>query len=130
MRVCIHAGASYRVEDNHRGEPPRLATCQAKKHVTDFQAGTSFGVSTIYLALAVSANTASGGTGRVIATENEPSKANIARQNWKEAGEEVERVIELREGDLRETLQVDLPTVDMLLLDSESKGRFGRRRWR
>lgn len=107
-----------------------MAICQARRHVTHIQAGTSFGVSTIYLALAVSANTASGGTGRVIATENEPSKANIARQNWKEAGEEVERVIELREGDLRETLQVDLPTVDMLLLDSESKGRFGRRRWR
>ena len=107
-----------------------MAICQARRHVTHIQAGTSFGVSTICLALAVSANTASGGTGRVIATENEPSKANIARQNWKEAGDEVERVIELREGDLRETLQADLPTVDMLLLDSESKGRFGRRRWR
>jgi predicted O-methyltransferase YrrM len=76
-------------------------------------------VSTIYLALAVSANTASGGAARVIATENEPSKATIARQNWQEAGEEVASVIELREGDLRETLKLDLPAVDMLLLDSE-----------
>jgi predicted O-methyltransferase YrrM len=77
-------------------------------------------VSTIYLALAVTANTTSGGIGRVIATENEPTKASAARKNWKEAGEEVESVIELREGDLRETLNVDLPTVDMLLLDSEA----------
>lgn len=60
------------------------------------QAGTSFGVSTIYLALAVAHNAAlTGKPGQVIAAENEPSKASQARANWKEAGDEVLQVIDL-----------------------------------
>lgn len=95
------------------------------------EAGTSFGVSTIYLALAVGQNVtdvnrdiAPGDrqvTGKVIATEKEPSKAARAREHWKEAGDEVEPWIELREGDLLETLKVQagMPeTIDLLLLDS------------
>ncbi|XAO24348.1 hypothetical protein I312_103146 [Cryptococcus bacillisporus CA1280] len=84
------------------------------------EAGTSFGVSTIYLALAVAHNAAlTGKPGQVIATENEPSKASQARANWKEAGDEVLQVIDLREGDLLETLKVNLPKegIDLLLLD-------------
>ncbi|KAK7530708.1 O-methyltransferase [Phyllosticta citribraziliensis] len=92
------------------------------------EAGTSFGVSTIWLALAVGQNVqaavAAGAQGeaalgKVIATENEPTKALRATENWKSAGrEEVERWIELREGDLRETLKSDLPEqVDFVLLD-------------
>ncbi|KAF6807061.1 hypothetical protein CSOJ01_08406 [Colletotrichum sojae] len=82
------------------------------------EAGTSFGVSTIWLALAVGQNaTAQGASGKVIATENEPTKAKRAREHWKKAGEDVEKWIELREGDLRETLKTDLPEVDFLLLD-------------
>ncbi|RXK37426.1 O-methyltransferase [Tremella mesenterica] len=83
------------------------------------EAGTSFGVSTIYLALAVSQNiTISGEKGLVTGTENEPSKAAQARLHWAEVGQGLEEIIELREGDLRETLNVDLPeTVDLLLLD-------------
>lgn len=84
------------------------------------EAGTSFGVSTIYLALAVAHNAAlTGKPGQVIATENEPSKALQARKNWKEAGDEVLQVIDLREGDLLETLKVDIPKegIDLLLLD-------------
>ncbi|KAI1206516.1 S-adenosyl-L-methionine-dependent methyltransferase [Annulohypoxylon truncatum] len=78
------------------------------------EAGTSFGLSTIYLSLAVGQN----GGGKVIATENEPTKALKARENWKAAGNEIEKWIELREGDLRETLKTDLPDqVDFLLLD-------------
>lgn len=84
------------------------------------EAGTSFGVSTIWLALAVGQNaTAQNAPGKVIATENEPTKAERAREHWKKAGEDVEKWIELREGDLRETLKTDLPQVDFLLLDSE-----------
>ncbi|EIW65483.1 hypothetical protein TREMEDRAFT_36250 [Tremella mesenterica DSM 1558] len=87
--------------------------------VSRYFAGTSFGVSTIYLALAVSQNIAkSGEYGVVIGTENEPSKAAQARLHWAEVGEGLEEIIELREGDLRETLKVDLPeTVDLLSLD-------------
>ncbi|PKS08378.1 hypothetical protein jhhlp_005322 [Lomentospora prolificans] len=83
------------------------------------EAGTSFGVSTIYLALAVGQNaSAQNSTGKVIATENEAHKAARARENWKKAGSEVEPWIELREGDLRETLKTDLPEqVDFVLLD-------------
>ncbi|KAF5247629.1 hypothetical protein FAUST_685 [Fusarium austroamericanum] len=81
------------------------------------EAGTSFGVSTIYLALAVAQNSGSQ-PGKVIATENEPTKAVRARENWGRAGDNIEKFIELREGDLRETLKTDLPEqVDFLLLD-------------
>lgn len=88
------------------------------------EAGTSFGLSTIYLALAVSQNAAAqgltGANGKVIATENEPSKAEQARKYWKAAGDDLDKWIELREGDLRETLKSDLPEqIDFLLLDSK-----------
>lgn len=84
------------------------------------EAGTSFGVSTIYLALAVSNNSRAGGEpGVVIATENEKTKADKAREHWKEAGDEVTRYIELREGNILETLKDGLPEIDLLLLDSE-----------
>lgn len=95
------------------------------------EAGTSFGVSTIYLALAVGQNVTDANrdlapgarpcTGKVIATEQEPTKAVRAREHWKEAGDEVEPWVELREGDLLETLKVEegMPeTIDLLLLDS------------
>lgn len=91
---------------------------------TIVEAGTSFGVSTIYLALAAAQNAARGAetststTGRVIATEKEPSKAAEAQKNWQQAGEEIQGVIDLRIGDLRETLGKELGTVDFLLLDS------------
>lgn len=87
------------------------------------EAGTSFGVSTIYLALAVGQNaTVQGADGLVIATENESIKAQRARAHWHQAGAEVEKWIDLRVGDLRETLQTNLPEqIDFLLLDSKLK---------
>ncbi|KAL6251280.1 hypothetical protein RBB50_001488 [Rhinocladiella similis] len=83
------------------------------------EAGTSFGVSTIYLALAVAQTTAATGKpGTVIATEKETSKAQVARRYWAQCGAEVEKQIDLRVGDLRETLKLDLPpAIDLLLLD-------------
>lgn len=84
------------------------------------EAGTSFGVSTIYLALAVGQNAPD--HGKVIATEKESSKAARAREHWKEAGEMVEKHVDLRVGDLLQTLKEGLPAegVDALLLDSKS----------
>jgi predicted O-methyltransferase YrrM len=84
------------------------------------EVGTSFGVSTIYLALALGSNLlGNGGSGTVIATEKEKSKAEKARQFWKEAGDDlVTRHIGLREGDLLETLKEDVPTLDLVLIDS------------
>src|SRR6516162_43314 len=65
--------------------------------------GTSFGVSTLYLAAAVRDNVrAAGGTGVVIGTEHEPAKANAARAHFEQAG--LGGFIDLREGDLRDTL--------------------------
>lgn len=109
---------------------------------TVVEAGTSFGVSTIYLALAVGRNVAAAKaakaargvaegevTGVVVGTEKEESKAAIARQYWREAGDEVERWIDLKVGDLNDTLAGDLGLeegrkVDFLLLDSESSVYF------
>ncbi|KAH6627463.1 hypothetical protein F5144DRAFT_513939 [Chaetomium tenue] len=73
------------------------------------EAGTSFGARGEGLPV----------RGRVVATEKEPTKAARAREHWAEAGEEVEGLIELREGDLLETLKGDgMPEeVDFLLLD-------------
>lgn len=84
------------------------------------EAGTSFGVSTIYLALAVAKTTAATGkSGTVIATEKEKSKADIARGYWRQCGDLVEKQIDLREGDLLETLKEGLPEIVLLLLDSK-----------
>src|ERR1700721_112358 len=59
--------------------------------------GTSYGVSTLYLAAAVRDNVrAGGGSGVVIGTEYEPKKARAARQHFNEAG--LSRFIALREG--------------------------------
>jgi len=77
------------------------------------EAGTSYGVSTLYLAAAVRDNAQPGGT--VIATEYEPAKAAAARANFAAAG--LAPWIELREGDLRETLQRIEGPVDFALID-------------
>lgn len=77
------------------------------------EAGTSHGVSTLYLAAAVRDNGHDDGV--VIATEYEPAKAAIARANFEEAG--LAQWIELREGDLRETLADCGGPVDFLLVD-------------
>ncbi len=78
--------------------------------------GTSYGVSTLYLAAALRDNIAArGGTGRVIGTEHEPEKVLIARRHFAEAG--VQHLIELREGDLCQTLKTLEGPVDFLLMD-------------
>lgn len=86
--------------------------CRCINAKTVVEAGTSFGVSTLYLAAAVRDN----GGGRVIGTEWEAEKAAIARAHFSEAG--LSAFIDLREGDLRETLRHSLPSsIDLLLLD-------------
>jgi predicted O-methyltransferase YrrM len=73
--------------------------------------GTSFGVSTLYLAAAVRDN----GGGLVVGTEHEPAKARAARANFAEAG--FSDLIDLREGDLRETLKTLDGPIDFVLSD-------------
>jgi predicted O-methyltransferase YrrM len=80
------------------------------------EAGTSFGVSTLFLAAAVRDNLRNdGGKGIVIATEFEPQKAEAARANFAEAG--LSDFIDLREGDLRESLADVAGPIDFMLLD-------------
>jgi predicted O-methyltransferase YrrM len=78
--------------------------------------GTSYGVSTLYLAAALRDNIVErGGAGLVIGTEYEPQKAAAASAHFEQAG--LNRYIELRQGDLRETLLVIDEPVDFLLVD-------------
>lgn len=85
--------------------------CRALRAKRVVEIGTSFGVSTLYLADAVRAN----GGGVVIATEYEPAKAAQARANFAASG--VSDLIDLREGDLRETLRTIEGPVDFVLMD-------------
>jgi len=85
--------------------------CRALLATRVVEVGTSFGVSTLYLADAVRAN----GGGVVIGTEHEPAKAAAARANFAAAG--LADLIDLREGDLRETLKVIEGPVDFVLMD-------------
>jgi predicted O-methyltransferase YrrM len=77
--------------------------------------GTSYGVSTLYLAAAVHDQ----GGGLVIGTEIEPEKARHARSHFAEAG--VADVIDLREGDALVTLKDCGGPVDFLLVDGFPK---------
>jgi predicted O-methyltransferase YrrM len=77
--------------------------------------GTSYGVSTLYLASALKANLAGGGEGVVIGTEYEPEKAAAARALFAETG--LAPLIDLREGDLRQTLGDLEGPIDFVLMD-------------
>lgn len=80
--------------------------------------GTSFGVSTIYLAAALRDN----GGGHIITTEFEPSKIARAQENLTAA--DLIDLVEIREGDALQTLSRDLPeTLDLVLLDG-AKGLY------
>lgn len=85
--------------------------CRSLRARRVVEIGTSFGVSTHYLADAVRAN----GGGVVIATEYEAAKAAAARANFAAAG--LTEFIDLREGDLRETLKAVEGPVDFVLMD-------------
>jgi len=90
-------------------------TCRALRATRIVEVGTSYGVSTHYLAAAVRDNLGPGAGGVVIATEYEPAKAVAARANFEAAG--IADLIDLREGDLRETLKTIEGPVDFVLMD-------------
>jgi len=87
------------------------------------EAGTSFGVSTMFLAAAVRDNVqhgapaqlGGGGHPIVIGTENEPEKARMATGHFAEAG--LDHLIDLRLGDLRHTLKDVSGPIDFMLID-------------
>jgi len=78
------------------------------KNIIEF--GTSFGISTLYLAAGAKEN-----GGKVISTEILPEKCKIAMQNFTQAN--ALDVIDLREGDAIQTLKNVLENIDFLLLD-------------
>ncbi|TKD00548.1 O-methyltransferase [Polyangium fumosum] len=86
-------------------------TARALHARTIVEFGTSFGVSTLWLAAAVRDN----GGGRVIGTELVPEKARRAQANLEEAG--LASFAEIRVGDAMDTLQADLGEVDFMLND-------------
>ncbi|MEG9835704.1 O-methyltransferase [Serratia marcescens] len=88
----------------------QLARSTGARSIVEF--GTSFGLSTLYLAAALRDN----GGGHLIGSEFEPSKIAKARQHLVEGG--VDDLVEIREGDALKTLATNLPeSIDLLLLD-------------
>ncbi|NVZ69374.1 O-methyltransferase [Pseudomonas costantinii] len=94
-----------------------LARSTNARAIVEF--GTSFGLSTLFLAAALRDN----GGGVLIGSEFEPSKIAQAREHFIEGG--VSDLIDIREGDALVTLAADLPeVVDLLLLDG-AKALYG-----
>lgn len=87
-----------------------LARVSRAQNIVEF--GTSFGVSTIFLAAALRDN----GGGRLVTTEREASKTERARANLARAG--LDHLVEFRTGDALESLWSSPPApVDLLFLD-------------
>jgi predicted O-methyltransferase YrrM len=86
-----------------------IARASKARRIVEF--GTSMGISTIYLAAALRDN----GGGHLIGTELEPSKVARAHANLTDAG--FADLVEIREGDARETLRDIDGEVDLLLID-------------
>lgn len=78
------------------------------KNIIEF--GTSFGISTIYLAAAAKVL-----DGQVITSELLANKCEIAKQNFEDAA--VSNWIDLREGDAMQTLKEVPENIDFILLD-------------
>ena len=76
------------------------------------EVGTSHGYSTLWLAAAAKIN-----GGRVITCDHRPERIAAARQNFADAG--LDDVIEILEGDARETLRGRDEPVDLLFIDAE-----------
>jgi predicted O-methyltransferase YrrM len=87
------------------------ALARAIRPQTVVEFGTSYGISTLYLAAAVTDN----GTGQVLTTELNAKKAAAARVNLDEAG--VGDAVRILRGDALETLR-DVPgPIELVLLD-------------
>jgi predicted O-methyltransferase YrrM len=108
---AVHARTAYLPVSRTTGELLYLlARAVRPKVVVEF--GTSFGISTIFLAAALR----DVGGGRVIGTELSPEKAERARANVAAAG--LADVVEIREGDALDSLARDLPgEIGLVLLD-------------
>jgi predicted O-methyltransferase YrrM len=94
-----------------RGGELLYALVRASRPTTVVEFGTSFGISTLYLAAAVADN----GTGRVFSTELNQAKVTAARANLDEAG--LGDRVTILAGDALDTL-ADIPgPIGLVLLD-------------
>jgi predicted O-methyltransferase YrrM len=89
-----------------------LTLGQSDRRVVEF--GASHGASTICLAAALRDS----GGGAIITTEIHPGKAETARRNLTDAG--LSDLVELRAGDVRQTLGHLTEAVDLLFLDGRN----------
>lgn len=90
--------------------------CRSSGGTRVVEVGTSFGVSTIYLAAAVRENSNDHGvSGLVVGTEWEPAKVKEARRNLAAAG--LDDLVDIRQGDVRVTLQDIEGPIDFVLMD-------------
>jgi len=87
------------------------ALTRAARPQTVVEFGTSYGISTLYLAAAVRDN----GVGRVVTTELSAVKVAAARDNFVEAG--VDDLVTVLAGDALETLAAVEGPIGVLLLD-------------
>jgi predicted O-methyltransferase YrrM len=87
-----------------------LALAKEAKRIVEV--GTSHGYSTLWLAAAAKAN-----GGRVVTCDINPDRAAAARRNFAAAG--LADVIQLMEGDARDTLRSHDQWVDLLFIDSK-----------
>jgi len=86
-----------------------IARSIGARRIVEF--GTSFGISTLYLAAAIRDN----GGGVLIGSELQPSKVERARAHLDEAG--LGHIAEIRAGDARQTLKDPGSPIDLVLLD-------------
>jgi predicted O-methyltransferase YrrM len=94
-----------------RGGDLLYALVRAGRPETVVEFGTSFGISTVYLAAAVADN----GTGRVFGTEMNTAKFAAARANLDEAG--LGGLVTILAGDARDTLAGIPGPIGLVLLD-------------
>jgi predicted O-methyltransferase YrrM len=87
------------------------ALTRAIRPQTVVEFGTSFGISTIFLAAGVADN----GTGQIFSTELSAAKVRAARENLREAG--LDGPVTVLAGDARETLAAVPGPVGLVLLD-------------
>src|SRR2546423_7589328 len=98
LRAYSDAAAQLYLPISATGGLLLYSLVRAVRPATVVEFGTSFGISTLYLAAAVRDN----GAGRVIGTELSADKAAAARRTFAETG--LDDLITVLEGDARETL--------------------------
>ncbi|HET6735610.1 O-methyltransferase [Mycobacterium sp.] len=112
-----YKGVYHEFADNFLNVSPEFgrflyvcARSRQAKRIVEF--GTSFGISTIHLAVALR----DGGGGQLITTELEQTKARRAQENLSAAG--LDDLVDIRVGDALETLREGVGDgVDLVLLD-------------